>query len=510
MLKSLFAATALTTLSLTTVSLTPPALAQTPEAAAERMDAFLSGFPDLGPGYGVVAVTADAVLVNRVWGEARASTGAPLTADTPMYIASQTKAFMGLLAARLDAEGVLSLDDTLADHWGDVSFPDGFDPAAWTLRDLLSHQVPLESALLTTLEAYVTYVDPADYPALIEAAIESRKPGFDYANIGYNLYGAILETATGKAWQDWLAEDVFTPLALEHTSARTSNFPLESQSWNHIWTGDETGWFEVRPKTDGQMQSAGGMTMSPNDMISWLQFNLQGEGPNGSGLTADIVDTYLTSAVERDRDPRNAYELPCYGYSLGWNLCDFEGHELFIHGGGYTGARTMMAFSPELGVGIGVFSNTDNMTGWLTSRTVVQFLQFVVDHEDADRWSARRQELYPQRIDRLLGMRQERIEAARNEPVYAGWGWTPDADTLAAYAGTYENPAMYAPVEVRVEGDGLIAAWGDYRLMADPATPDVFGGQIHPMEAPEPLVFERNEAGDIIALSFEDARFERR
>ena len=183
--------------------------------------------------------------------------------------------------------------------------------------------------------------------ALIEAAIESRKPGFDYANIGYNLYGAILETATGKAWQDWLAEDVFTPLAFEHTSARTSDFPLESQSWNHIWTGDETGWFEVRPKTDGQMQSAGGMTMSPNDMISWLQFNLQGEGPNGSGLTAEIVDTYLTSAVERDRDPRNDYELPCYGYSLGWNLCDFEGHELFIHGGGFmVGAAVLLGLKP--------------------------------------------------------------------------------------------------------------------------------------------------------------------
>jgi hypothetical protein len=64
-------------------------------------------------------------------------------------------------------------------------------------------------------------------------------------------------------------------------------------------------------------------------------------------------------------------------------VCDFEGHTLYAHGGGYTGARTMMAFSPDLGVGIGVFSNSDNMTGWLTSRTMIQFLQFVIDHEDA-------------------------------------------------------------------------------------------------------------------------------
>jgi CubicO group peptidase (beta-lactamase class C family) len=126
-------------------------------------------------------------------------------------------------------------------------------------------------------------------PPCLRRPAQLREPGFDYGNIGYNLYGAILETATGRTWQDWLDAGVLDPLGLERTSARTSDFDLSEQGWSHVWTGAETGWFEVRPKTDAQMQSAGGMTMSPNDMIDWLQFNLRGEGPDGSGLTADIV-----------------------------------------------------------------------------------------------------------------------------------------------------------------------------------------------------------------------------
>ena len=489
-----------------------PALsvAQSPQAAAERMEAFLSGFPDLGPGYAVVAVTADEVLIRHVQGVRRASTGAPLTADTPIYVASQTKAYMGLLAARLDADGVLSLESTLADHWPDVRFPDGVDPSAWTMRDLLSHQVPVEAELITMLEAYVTRVDPADYPALIEAVMTSRKPGFDYSNLGYNLYGAILETATGRTWQDWLDEEVFTPLGLEHTSARTSDFSLDEQSWNHIWTGPEGGWFEVRPKTDGQMQSAGGITTSPNDMISWLQMNLRGEGPAGSGLTEAIITDAQTTAAEVSRDARNAYELPCYGYALGWNVCDFEGHTLYAHGGGYTGARTMMAFSPDLGVGIGVFSNSDNMTGWLTSRTMIQFFQFVIDHEDADMWMAERQRQYPLRVERLLEQRLESVAAHRDDPAFGDWSWTPDEAALSDYVGVYENPAMYAPVTVRIEEGRLYAAWGDYAFTGEPAQPDVFGLQQHPLDDLLPLEFERNAAGEIIALSYEDARFQRR
>jgi len=485
------------------------ALAQTPQAAAERMEAFLGGFPDLGPGYAVVAVTADDVLLNQVWGVRQASTGAPLTAETPIYIASQTKAFMGLLAARLDAEGVLSLDSTLADHWPDVIFPEGVDPAAWTLRDLLSHQVPVEADLIVILEAYVTAVDPADYPALIETAMTARKPGFSYDNLGYNLYGAILETVTGQSWQDWLRQSVFDPLALDRTSARTSDFALHDQGWGHIWTGLDSGWAEVRPKTDGQMQSAGGMTMSPNDMIDWLQLNLRGQGPQASGLTAAIMDEAHAIAADVDREARNAYELPCYGYALGWNVCDFEGHTLYAHGGGYTGARTMMGFSPDLGVGIGVFSNSDNMTGWLTSRTMIQFLQFVIDHEEADRWAQVRQDLYPERIEQLLAQRQQRDQNARNETVFNGWTWTPSPAEQASYVGTYRSPDMYAPVTVALQPDGLRVAWGDYVMTGAPAAPDVYGVQPHPLGALNPLVFERNAAGDIIALTYEDARFVR-
>ena len=80
------------------------AAAQTPELAAARLGEFIDSLDYIGPGYAVVVVTEDEIVLNHVEGLRRASTGAPLTTDTPMYIASQTKAYMGLLAARLDAK----------------------------------------------------------------------------------------------------------------------------------------------------------------------------------------------------------------------------------------------------------------------------------------------------------------------------------------------------------------------------------------------------------------------
>jgi CubicO group peptidase (beta-lactamase class C family) len=176
MLKSLSLATAIALALCPAVC--PAVFAETPEGAAASLDAFLDEFPDLGPGYAVVVVTADDVLMRRVMGERRAVSGAPMTTDTPIYIASQTKAYMGLLAARLDAEGVLPLDSAISDYWPDLVLPEGVAAADWTLRDLITHQVPIENAPLTTLEAYVGHVDPADYPRLIAAYSSPRDPGF--------------------------------------------------------------------------------------------------------------------------------------------------------------------------------------------------------------------------------------------------------------------------------------------------------------------------------------------
>ncbi|WP_417497012.1 serine hydrolase domain-containing protein [Maricaulis sp.] len=485
-------------------------LAETPRGAAAQLDEFLDRFPDLGPGFAVVVVTPDDIIMNRTQGQRRAVTGAPMTSETPIYIASQTKAYMGLLAAYLDQEGILDLDSAITDHWPDLQFPEGVDPADWTLRDLISHQVPIEADMIVVLEAYVLQVQARDYPGLIANYASVREPGFQYDNLGYNIYGAILETATGRSWQDWLDQVIFDPLGMEHTSARTSDFPLDDLSWGHIWQGEDAGWYEVRPKTDAIMQSAGGLVTSTGDMAQWLQLQLRGAGPEGSGISAAMLSDAQAVAAQTHRDDRrNAIELPCSGYALGWNICDFEGHALYVHGGGYTGIRTMMAFAPDLGVGIATFSNSDNMTGWVTSRTVIQYLQFLTGHEDAESWSEARPRLYPERAAWLLDRRQDSLAEARAEERWGGWSWQPSVTELAAYEGRWSTGDPYLDFDIALEDGQLVARWGDYAVTMMPATPDLFGGQTHPLAELEGFGFSRDAAGALNGVVWDDRHYTR-
>jgi len=475
--------------------------AETPQAAAERLNAFLDGFDGIEPGYAVVVVSADEVLMNRADGMRRASTGAPMTPDTPQYIASQTKSLVGLMAARLDAEGILPLDTPISDYWPGLDMDGDFDPSAWTLRQLLSHQVPLSSPLVTTILASSQPIAVADMPVMLERHGEVRRPGFEYDNLGYNIYAAILEAHTGRPWQDWLLETVFDPLGLDNTSARTSDLPADELPWRHTWAGD--GWHEMPPKPDGTMQSAGGVYMSSSDTGRLLQTVLRGEGPAGSGITASIIDAgVMTSYVETGmNDGNNPMGMPCPGYSLGWSVCDLNGEALYFHSGFYAGVRSMMAFMPSRGAGIAAYSNSDDMTGFLTTATVRLYFQYLTDDPEAGANTAYVSGQYASQVARNREELPRQYASLREHERWQGWQWQPSRDELAAYTGAWRL-GPYLDVEIRLEDSGLIAYWGAYTMMLEPAAPDLFGGQETPMNRISVFQFERDEQGELVGLQW--------
>ena len=222
-----------------------------------------------------------------------------------------------------------------------------------------------------------------------------------------------------------------------------------------------------------------------------------------------LLDAAHRIGAETDPKAKNAYELPCTGYAFGWNVCDFRGHRLFIHGGAYTGARTMMAFAPELGVGIGVFSNSDNMTGWITSRTVVQYLQFLTDQADADQWAAERQKQYPERVAKFLLDRRTKLEQARADVAWNGWNWKPDATTLATYVGRYRSERLGIDVDLLPDAHGLLLREGARRQRLAPAAPDLFGATWLSLDVPEPVRFQRDDKGAITGFEYGGERYVR-
>lgn len=363
-----------------------------------KLDAFMAeaeASPLAPPSYSLAIASGDDLLYSRLKGPRILGQESSLEMESPLYIASVTKSFVGLLAARLDAEGVLSLDATLKGLWPELRLPEPIDAASITMRDLLTHNFGFENDPLVVRTAYVGGTGLADYQAILEGSSVPIEPGFSYDNLGYLIYAAVLEKKTGRSWQDWLSTDIFEPLGLESASTKPSEIPTDKIALgNHYDPNAKAGWTPAEAKADDLMHPAGGLFVSTNDAVRWLQANVKRK------LFADTIYEVAQAAyVEREK-PKKYADMTCTGYALGWQTCDYAGHRVLYHGGTYDGMMIFMLYLPDDDLVVSSI-NGARAFGWTFGwNAVQQGLDYALGTEGAD---AKARERLEGRVESQLG-----------------------------------------------------------------------------------------------------------
>jgi CubicO group peptidase (beta-lactamase class C family) len=317
-----------------------------------------------GPATAAVVVTPDETILRFVAGSASIADRRAAEPDTLFYVASQTKSYVGLLAAQLDRNAILPLDTRLADVWPDLILPEGARSDRITMRMLLTHRVPLGLDDLVDRTSWREEVPAADYPQWLAGA-EVREAGYRYDNLGYLIYAAALETATATSWKEWLQRAVCRPLGLSRTTARGSDFSLGDLAWRHIRMG--RNWVSLPPKADGLLHAAGGLFTSARDLGTWMQVNLRAAA---AGLPSDVfgrAQRPVVRAAARDGPFRWTH------YALGQQRGSIAGFPVLGHRGGYQGARSITVFSRRAGIGLALAAAADHGMRDLFDRVAATF-----------------------------------------------------------------------------------------------------------------------------------------
>lgn len=174
------------------------------------------------------AAVAAAFLDGAGWQRGTGLAGSALRPeDPPIFdLASVTKPFVAVLAARLARSGRLSLADPLERHLPELA---GSASAAVPLLLFLAHRAGLDAH--RPLFAPLVARRPFDRARALRTAADARRAdargaipaeGFAplYSDLGYALLGAALERAGGAALDELVEREVCRPLALEVRSAR--------------------------------------------------------------------------------------------------------------------------------------------------------------------------------------------------------------------------------------------------------------------------------------------------
>lgn len=453
------------------------------------------------PAIAIAVVVGDEVVLTRGYGAADREAGTAATDETLFYIASATKSFTGLLATILDARGVIDLASPLADHLDGVSLAPELLADRVTLRELLTHTSGIDNDPIGYRVAYSGEHDPETLWRLLEsstAAEDAPRGTFLYNNVGYNIYGMIVDRETGVTWQEHLDAEIFTPLGMTRTSAYASRGPAHGWPVAAPYFGLDPGGTRrlYLEKQDDTMQSAGGMMTTARDVARWLELQITNGRLDGRRIVSeDVMERTHEVLVEApDRDALFGQT----GYGLGWSHGTHRDHHVISHGGGFPGFRSIISFMPDESLGVAIMVNEPSIGGMLlelaTERAYDWWLGADLAEDDAALDSlAAKVPAYRERMAAQLEARAKRQwMLSRPRP---------------AYAGTFVSD-LFGTLTIDARDGALHVQNGNLRAGAEPfERPETIRLELIPGRG-QLLVFEPAE-GDVERVLYDDTVFTR-
>ena len=246
-------------------------VAPEPEA---RVDQLMAAYDAEHTPGGVIGVVRDGELVfSRAYGLAELAWDVPFGVDTRTNIGSTSKQFTAFAIALLAERGALSLDDDVRTHIPEL--PE-FDAGPVTLRHLLTHTSGyrefLNAFVLAGRQLYEgDHIARSEILDLVRRQPElQNEPGaeWNYNNTGFSLLTVVVERVTGQPFPEWMAENVFGPLGMEHTVVRAHPGRIVDRASQGYMPGEESTWREAEDL--GGAMGAGGIYSTVPDLARWM------------------------------------------------------------------------------------------------------------------------------------------------------------------------------------------------------------------------------------------------
>ena len=301
------------------------------------------------PGLAVAIVKRGKIVVAKGYGYADLENDVPATAETVFRIGSITKQFTAAGIMRLEEQGKLSLDDTLQKFL--PNYPTQGNRV--TIRHLLNHTSGIKN--YTTLGPKwqrVMRLDmvPDSLAALFAAEPFDFKPGdrWLYDNSGYFLLGMVIEKISGKAYGQYLQDELFTPLGLKNTLYCDQARLIKHRAQGYA--NKPNGQFgNAEPLSMTLPYAAGSLCSTVGDLAMWTA------ALAGGKVVSLASYKQMTTPVALN----NGQPLT---YGFGLRLSTLRGHGQIGHNGGINGFISELHHYVDDSVVTVVLTNVGNTT----------------------------------------------------------------------------------------------------------------------------------------------------
>ena len=323
----------------------------TEQEAIESLWPYLDRLCEKGLFAGTVMVArGDEVLLAASCGEASKRFHAPIDLDTKFNIGSMNKMFTSVAVMQLVEKGLVSVDDPISRYLDESWFPPEISDVV-TVHHLLTHTSGLGSFFTEEWDAQSRklYREIDDWKPIISQDTLAFTPGTDwsYSNTGMYVLGAVIESATGENYFDYIRDNIYAPAGMENSDCYDMDCPVENLAIGY-WPSEDcaSGWKNNYFEHTIRGGPAGGGFSTAPDLFGFARA-LQ----TGALVSEESLELMWTDHFDPERPS---------GYGYGFGLREGPAGRVVGHGGGFTGINANLDMFLDSGYISVVMTNLDN------------------------------------------------------------------------------------------------------------------------------------------------------
>ncbi|MCP2521041.1 serine hydrolase, partial [SCandidatus Aminicenantes bacterium Aminicenantia_JdfR_composite] len=282
----------------------------------------------------------------------------PATEKTAYRLASNTKSMTAVAILQLAEKGKIDLDAEVQTY---VPY---FPWKRWpiTIRQLLGHLGGISHYRDYDKEGHIkVHKDTREAIEIFANFDLVAEPGtkYNYSSYGYNLLGAVIESASKQPYGDYMKEHIWGPLGMTNTYMDNPDEIIPNRAKGYrIIDGElkNSEYVDISSRF-----AAGGTRSTVVDLLKYAK-GLH----SGKILSKKSIDLMETSMATRDGKFTD--------YGMGWRIIPVNGRFQAYHTGGQPETRTLLARFPTMNFAIALAYNLEGGNLHIYSHRLFQIL----------------------------------------------------------------------------------------------------------------------------------------
>ena len=259
---------------------------------------------------------------------------------TQFRVASISKTLTAVAMAQLVDDGKLNLESSLYDYV--PNFPKKkYD---FTIKQIAGHTAGIRhyKGIEFLMNKKMSIVDGLDIfkndPLLFEPGTN-----FKYSTYGWNLLSVVVQNASGKDYNEYIKEAVFSPLKMHNTALDLSDKEIPNRTKFYVKRG---GKISIAPKVSNEFKAAGGGFVSTTEDLLLFGNEMINPKTISKASIAELVKPQETTLGKNTK------------YGIGVGVSNVKNNTLrYSHSGGGMGATAFIMMYPEKDMVISILTN---------------------------------------------------------------------------------------------------------------------------------------------------------